>query len=234
MRDASPESPSITCSESDSDDDLILRPPRLRRRHRRRESEETRRPRPPSVTESRLRELFLARREAREKGEIREKGEMQLDNIDMPEVKMVYKGHRNSRTMIKQANFWGSNFVLSGSDCGHIFIWDQHTAELVMLLEGDRHVVNCVQPHPFDHWLATSGIDYDVKLWSPTAEMASVPDDAAEVMRINELMLDETRDTITVPPSFMLRMLASLNHLREERRRSRESPSSSDSTEDES
>ena len=35
-----------------------------------------------------------------------------------------------------------------------------------------------------------------------------------QVMRINELMLDETRDTITVPPSFMLRMLASLNHLR--------------------
>ena len=27
-------------------------------------------------------------------------------------------------------------------------------------------------------------------------------------------MLEETRDTITVPASFMLRMLASLNHLR--------------------
>ena len=27
-------------------------------------------------------------------------------------------------------------------------------------------------------------------------------------------MLEETRDTITVPPSFMLRMLASLNHIR--------------------
>ena len=34
------------------------------------------------------------------------------------------------------------------------------------------------------------------------------------MMRINELMLEETRDTITVPPSFMLRMLASLNHIR--------------------
>ena len=35
-----------------------------------------------------------------------------------------------------------------------------------------------------------------------------------QVMRVNELMLEETRDTITVPPSFMLRMLASLNHIR--------------------
>ena len=39
---------------------------------------------------------------------------------------------------------------MSGSDCGHIFFWDRHTAELVMLLEGDKHVVNCIQPHPFD------------------------------------------------------------------------------------
>lgn len=51
---------------------------------------------------------------------------------------------------IKEANFWGNEFILSGSDCGRIFIWSRHSAELVMLLEGDRHVVNCVQPHPFD------------------------------------------------------------------------------------
>jgi len=37
---------------------------------------------------------------------------------------------------------------MSGSDCGHIFIWDRETAQLVMLLEGDKHVVNCLQPHP--------------------------------------------------------------------------------------
>lgn len=51
---------------------------------------------------------------------------------------------------IKEANFWGTNFVMSGSDCGHIFIWDRHTAEHLMLLEADNHVVNCLQPHPFD------------------------------------------------------------------------------------
>ena len=31
----------------------------------------------------------------------------------------------------------------------------------------------------------------------------------------NEVMLEETRDTITVPASFMIRMLASFNHLRQ-------------------
>jgi nuclear receptor interaction protein len=34
------------------------------------------------------------------------------------------------------------------------------------------------------------------------------------VMRRNEVMLEETRDTITVPASLMIRMLASLNQIR--------------------
>lgn len=51
---------------------------------------------------------------------------------------------------IKESCFWGNNFVMSGSDCGHIFIWDRHTAEHLMLLEADNHVVNCLQPHPYD------------------------------------------------------------------------------------
>lgn len=71
------------------------------------------------------------------------------------------------RTMIKEATFWGNDYVLSGSDCGHVFIWDRYSAKLVMLLEADHHVVNCIQPHPFLPMLATSGIDYDVKLWAP-------------------------------------------------------------------
>lgn len=31
-----------------------------------------------------------------------------------------------------------------------IFGIDRHTAEHLMLLEADNHVVNCLQPHPFD------------------------------------------------------------------------------------
>ena len=35
-----------------------------------------------------------------------------------------------------------------------------------------------------------------------------------QVIKRNEVMLEETRDTITVPATFMLRMLASLTNLR--------------------
>nr|XP_055221260.1 DDB1- and CUL4-associated factor 6 isoform X7 [Gorilla gorilla gorilla] len=158
---------------------------------------------------ARIQEFFRRRKERKEMEEL------DTLNIRRPLVKMVYKGHRNSRTMIKEANFWGANFVMSGSDCGHIFIWDRHTAEHLMLLEADNHVVNCLQPHPFDPILASSGIDYDIKIWSPLEESRIFNRKLAdEVITRNELMLEETRNTITVPASFMLRMLASLNHIR--------------------
>ncbi|XP_032173940.1 DDB1- and CUL4-associated factor 6 isoform X3 [Mustela erminea] len=161
---------------------------------------------------ARIQEFFRRRKERKEMEEL------DTLNIRRPLVKMVYKGHRNSRTMIKEANFWGANFVMSGSDCGHIFIWDRRTAEHLMLLEADDHVVNCLQPHPFDPILASSGIDYDIKIWSPLEESRIFNRKLAdEVITRNELMLEETRNTITVPASFMLRMLASLNHIRADR-----------------
>ncbi|XP_035686075.1 DDB1- and CUL4-associated factor 6-like [Branchiostoma floridae] len=159
---------------------------------------------------ARLQALMKMRREQREKEET------ELSQLPCPPHKMIYKGHRNARTMIKESNFFGSQYVISGSDCGHVFIWDRYTGRLVTLFEADKHVVNCVQPHPRYPVLATSGIDYDVKLWMAMAEEASFPEEAHEIMHRNEAMLEETRDTITVPASFMLRMLASLNHIRSE------------------
>jgi len=135
--------------------------------------------------------------------------------INQPPIRKKFTGHRNARTMIKEAAWWGNDFILSGSDCGHLFAWDRKSTKLVMMLEADRHVVNCVQPHPTDPFLATSGIDYDVKLWAPTGEQPQFDEQDAEVvMKRNEVMLEETRDTITVPASLMIRMLASLNQIR--------------------
>ncbi|XP_043732154.1 DDB1- and CUL4-associated factor 6 isoform X11 [Cervus elaphus] len=177
---------------------------------------------------ARIQEFFRRRKERKEMEEL------DTLNIRRPLVKMVYKGHRNSRTMIKEASFWGANFVMSGSDCGHIFIWDRHTAEHLMLLEADNHVVNCLQPHPFDPILASSGIDYDIKIWSPLEESRIFNRKLAdEVITRNELMLEETRNTITVPASFMLRMLASLNHIRADRLESDRSEGSGQENENE-
>jgi len=80
--------------------------------------------------------------------------------------KQVYKGHKSSST-IKAANFYGPNseYVISGSDDAQIFIWDKKTGKLLRMLEGHARVVNCVEPHPFDPVIVTSGMDIVIKLW---------------------------------------------------------------------
>ncbi|XP_041744808.1 DDB1- and CUL4-associated factor 6 isoform X1 [Coregonus clupeaformis] len=156
---------------------------------------------------ARIQEIFRRRKEKKELADC------ETRRVGKPSVEKVYKGHRNSRTMTNQCCFWGDQFVLSGSDCGHIFIWDRETGEHLMLLEADQHVVNCLQPHPYEPLLATSGIDTNIKIWSPMEESPSFNRVLAEEVTFrNELMLEETRNTITVPASFMLRMLAQLNH----------------------
>lgn len=192
--------------DSSSDDE------QTRQRNEERPSQRSNRRNSESGPESILRsideELKCRREELR-------KEKVQMMNVPQPRVRSKFTGHRNARTMIKEATFWGDNFIMSGSDCGHIFVWDRYTTELVMLMEADHHVVNCLQPHPFDPILASSGIDYDIKLWAPLRDEPFFDaEKASEIVKRNEVMLEETKDTITVPASFMIRMLASLNHIR--------------------
>lgn len=44
--------------------------------------------------------------------------------------------------------------------------------------------VNCLEPHPHLPVLATSGLDYDVKIWAPTAEMPTQLTGLKEVGRL--------------------------------------------------
>ncbi|VVC30503.1 Hypothetical protein CINCED_3A016689 [Cinara cedri] len=137
------------------------------------------------------------------------------DNVPLLPLKGQYKGHRNARTLIKEAVFWGNNFIMSGSDCGHVFVWDRYTCEIVMLLTADAHVVNCVQPHPTRPILATSGIDHNVKLWSPLRGNNMFSQlQVDELVKRNKIMIEESKDTVTVSPSLIVRMLAYFNQLR--------------------
>ncbi|KAM7253282.1 hypothetical protein ACFE04_008850 [Oxalis oulophora] len=92
------------------------------------------------------------------------------------DMKRRYVGHCNVGTDIKQASFLGQEgeFVASGSDDGRWFIWEKQSGRLIKVLLGDKAVVNCVQSHPFDCVVATSGIDNSIKLWSPTAPVPSI------------------------------------------------------------
>ncbi|KAG6483191.1 hypothetical protein ZIOFF_059831 [Zingiber officinale] len=92
------------------------------------------------------------------------------------DMKRRYIGHCNVGTDIKQASFLGGQgeFVASGSDDGRWFIWEKKSGRLVKMLAGDESVVNCIQCHPFDCAIATSGIDYTIKMWTPHALVPSM------------------------------------------------------------
>nr|KJB77782.1 hypothetical protein B456_012G156900 [Gossypium raimondii] len=85
-------------------------------------------------------------------------------------IPQVYEGHRNCET-VKGVNFFGpkADYVVSGSDCGHIFIWRKKGGELIRVMEADKDVVNCIESHPHTTVLASSGIESDIKIWTPKA-----------------------------------------------------------------
>ena len=67
-------------------------------------------------------------------------------NVPCDSHTRTYRGHCNVKT-VKDVNFFGlqDEYVVSGSDCGHLFIWDKKTSQLLNILQGDGEVVNVVQ-----------------------------------------------------------------------------------------
>lgn len=106
-------------------------------------------------------------RSAFERRKLRERVEM---DVPCSPHMNVYRGHCNVKT-VKDVNFFGlqDEYVVSGSDSGHIFIWDRKSSLLLNILEGDGEVVNVVQGHPYEPMLAVSGIDHTIKIFSPDA-----------------------------------------------------------------
>ncbi|XP_073122735.1 uncharacterized protein [Henckelia pumila] len=98
-------------------------------------------------------------------------------NVNVTAAPQAYKGHRNCET-VKGVNFFGPNceYVVSGSDCGRIFIWKKKDGELIRVIEADKHVVNCIESHPHATVLASSGIEHDIKIWTPNnIDRATLP-----------------------------------------------------------
>jgi len=145
--------------------------------------------------------------------------EEEMDQGHVPQdgtYSMRYSGHRNLRT-VKEVSFLSptSAFVASGSDDGRIFIWDKRTGQLRMLMKGDNEVVNCVQSHPTDMLIATSGIENDIKLWAPkNFEHDELPDKKTIMKRNRQRQRSQsswfTHDSegvVMVPRAFLQRLL---------------------------
>jgi len=98
------------------------------------------------------------------------------DADNKPGYRRRFMGHRNYLT-VKQVAYYGerSEFVVSGSDCGNIFIWDSRTGNIARTLFADkRGATNCLAAHPYDTLLASSGLEHTAKLWSSVGKKVSM------------------------------------------------------------
>ncbi|XP_062940426.1 DDB1- and CUL4-associated factor 8-like [Cynocephalus volans] len=133
-------------------------------------------------------------------------------HCDGAEYVKRYKGHRNNATA-KGVNFYGprSEFVVSGSDCGHIFFWEKSSCQIIHFMKGDNTgTVNCLEPHPYLPLMATSGLDRDVKVWAPTSKVSTALSGLKDVMKKNKKKRDE--DSLFHTGQFDTRVLQFLLH----------------------
>ena len=79
------------------------------------------------------------------------------------------------------SSFWGprqvalmgarGEFVVSGSDDGHVFVWDRASGRLANMLRAPGEAADapvlCAAPHPLQPVLASAGQEHVVRLWAP-------------------------------------------------------------------
>lgn len=126
------------------------------------------------------------------------------------DIKQRYCGHCNVSTDIKEACFLGLNYISAGSDDGSFFIWNKSTTNVERVLRGDESIVNCIQPHPFENMIATSGIDPYVRIWTPQLDEEKLDERDSErvVTDIKEAALNNQRQMNSHPFEFLLLNLA--------------------------
>ncbi|CAD7011588.1 WD and tetratricopeptide repeats protein 1 [Ceratitis capitata] len=110
-----------------------------------------------------------------------------------------YVGHCNTTTDIKEANYFGKDgeFIVAGSDNESFFIWERNTSKIRAIYKADVSIVNCVQPHPEICLLATSGIDHDIKIWSP---IAPSPDERPNLVEYVDKTVEDNQQKMKMDP----------------------------------
>lgn len=123
-----------------------------------------------------------------------------------------YTGHRNTRTILKEAAFWDDKYVLSGSDCGRVFVWDKSTCEVLAALQVDSHTTMSVKPHPFDPVLACSGLDKNVQILEPNFESEGMTrEEVTSHVTQNYRVLEEEGMIVPIPNSVVMRALSAVD-----------------------
>mmetsp|Transcript_15643 Transcript_15643/g.37167 ORF Transcript_15643/g.37167 Transcript_15643/m.37167 type:complete len:783 (-) Transcript_15643:198-2546(-) len=115
-----------------------------------------------------------------------------------------YAGHRHISS-VKEISLLGarSEYVVSGSEDGNIFIWDAETGGIVCVLEGGGTSINSVAAHPYDPLLSSGSAEGAVQLWAPVAAEPSGNDNLEYIMRRNSQEMAEGEARREAPPALV-------------------------------
>ncbi|KAK8577091.1 hypothetical protein V6N13_122086 [Hibiscus sabdariffa] len=90
-------------------------------------------------------------------------------------IPQVYKGHGKKERVDSLIFGLKSEYVVSGSSNGRVYIWKKKARELVCAKKEHVLGVNCIESHPHTTILASSGAD-GIKIWTPKAiDKAKLP-----------------------------------------------------------
>jgi len=98
--------------------------------------------------------------------DMEEDGESSNRHRPVPEL-AAYGGHLNRLTFLKMAKYAGprDEYICTGSDSGHAWIYEKKTGSVVSFLKADNSTCNGIVPHPTLPYFITYGIDSTAKLW---------------------------------------------------------------------
>lgn len=113
-----------------------------------------------------------------------EDGESSNLNRPVPEL-AAYGGHLNRLTFLKMAKYAGprDEYICTGSDSGHAWIYEKKTGSVVSFLKADNSTCNGIVPHPTLPYFITYGIDTTAKLWRASNPVDDNVDDT-DLVRI--------------------------------------------------
>lgn len=96
-----------------------------------------------------------------------------LWNIDKEEIVQSYKGHSQSKYVLKCA-FGGKfeNYVICGSEDDMIYIWNRNTGDLLDVLKGHTDTVNNVAFSPMiSNFFFSCSDDQTIKVWGTSDKL---------------------------------------------------------------
>jgi len=103
----------------------------------------------------------------------------QQSKLKQPEL-AAYGAHLNRLTFLKNAKYAGPSdeYICTGSDSGHAWIYEKATGAVVSLLRADKTTCNGIVPHPHLPLFVTYGIESTAKLWCATTPVNDEIDDS--------------------------------------------------------